>query len=426
MNGINSLDNPTINGLRSLALDQLDTGHINTESLYLENIETNDIVIDDALILQSGASILANSKTISDIELSYLDNTSENIESRFIVNEGNISQNTYDISQNTYNISQNTYDISQNTYDISQNTYNIQQNAYDISQNINDISQNTYNISQNTYDISQNTYDISQNTYDISQNTYDISQNAYDISIIENNLADIDLDVASVETDIATLENKTQHMNASIGQTEFLTGLTYINSIICTGSLILQSTIPITFSGLGVQYQPFTNALYDKLYNMTTPSIDNTNFTIGSNILLDLSASLSLIWYGSSSYTFSQNAYFDYPVPGFFTDSYKFKAGKYTMSILFSFSNLNQIQRITSDLTIYGTTTGTLNIVRQGYYYDAAFSTILNCYYSISSIIFEIENDDDGYFDLTTTYHFKPNSGCEFKGQFFIQRHSVT
>ena len=97
MNGVNTLDTPTINGLRSLALDQLDSSQINTESLYLANIETNDVTIDDALILENGAVILTNGQTITDAELSYLDGTSSNIESRFITDESNISQNATDI-----------------------------------------------------------------------------------------------------------------------------------------------------------------------------------------------------------------------------------------------------------------------------------------------------------------------------------------
>ena len=97
MNGINSLDNPTINGLRSLALDELNSSHINTESLYLANIETNDVTIDDALILENGAVIFTNGQTITDTELSYLDGTSSNIESRFITDESNISQYATDI-----------------------------------------------------------------------------------------------------------------------------------------------------------------------------------------------------------------------------------------------------------------------------------------------------------------------------------------
>ena len=80
----------------------MDSSHINTESLYLANIETNDVTIDDALILE-------NSQTITDTELSYLDGTSSNIESRFITDETNISQNVKDIfaleEKKTQNIS---------------------------------------------------------------------------------------------------------------------------------------------------------------------------------------------------------------------------------------------------------------------------------------------------------------------------------
>ena len=78
MNGINTLTNPTINGLRSLALDELSTYQLNTTDLnanniYLENIETNDITVDNEIIMNNGAVIISNGTTISDLEISYLD-----------------------------------------------------------------------------------------------------------------------------------------------------------------------------------------------------------------------------------------------------------------------------------------------------------------------------------------------------------------
>jgi hypothetical protein len=106
MNGINELQYPTLNGLKSLTLDSL-----TADNIYLENIETNIETIDEALILNAGAYIAAYGIDISDEEISYLSGATENIPSQINTNGGNITTNAGNITTNAGNITTNKSNI---------------------------------------------------------------------------------------------------------------------------------------------------------------------------------------------------------------------------------------------------------------------------------------------------------------------------
>jgi hypothetical protein len=98
MNGLNRLDQPTINGLQSLELDTLTTTTINSDLLRITNVEGNIVTVDNQLILLSGSSVLAAGLEIQPSEISYLDGCTQNIESRFVADETLIGTNTSGIS----------------------------------------------------------------------------------------------------------------------------------------------------------------------------------------------------------------------------------------------------------------------------------------------------------------------------------------
>ena len=85
-------------------------------SLYLSYIETSD-----TLILYNGSKITANGQTITDVETSYLEGLSANIETQFTVAEGITAQNTSDIAQNTNDMS-TLEDKTQNITAVSEET----------------------------------------------------------------------------------------------------------------------------------------------------------------------------------------------------------------------------------------------------------------------------------------------------------------
>ena len=248
MNGINSLDNPTINGLRSLALDELNSSHINTESLYLANIETNDVTIDDALILENGAVIFTNGQTITDTELSYLDGTSSNIESRFITDESNISQNATDILA---------------------------------------LEGKTQNISAIAGTTTVNGTIVLSPGSDISANNVSISDT--EISYLNGVSSNIQIQINSVvdySSEITTLENKTAYIASASGN------ITEFDNAILLDEIYFNAGGFIDFIDDTRQYSAFTNAHKQKLDDTTlinssnkldaqligTGVVDNTEF----------------------------------------------------------------------------------------------------------------------------------------------------
>jgi hypothetical protein len=87
MQGINDLGYPTINGLKTLNLDELDTTILNANTIdgniiYYNRIEGNEIIVDTKLTLTNTGVIAVGDKFISDIELTYLDGVSSNIQTQ--------------------------------------------------------------------------------------------------------------------------------------------------------------------------------------------------------------------------------------------------------------------------------------------------------------------------------------------------------
>jgi len=241
MNNIQSLEHPTMNGLKSLTLDDLTTGSMTASNLNanymdgdffsIDTIEARDVQVDAELHLTNNGFIIVGKGTASEViitddEIKFLADIRSNIQDQVdLINNDttnlvdDISLNTYNIGVNAINISNNVIDIAQNTTDINQNTTVINQNTTDINQNTTDINQNTTDINQNTTDINQNTIDISQNTTDISQNTTDISQNTYDYNIINTQVNTNVDDIDNINNDLLTVSN------TSIANTNAITNI---------------------------------------------------------------------------------------------------------------------------------------------------------------------------------------------------------
>ncbi len=85
MNNINTLTTGTINGLTDLSLDTLTTTVLNSETIdgniiYYNRIKGNEIIVDTKLTLINTGVISVGNKLISDIELTYLDGVTSNIQ----------------------------------------------------------------------------------------------------------------------------------------------------------------------------------------------------------------------------------------------------------------------------------------------------------------------------------------------------------
>ena len=97
MNQINTLQYPTINGLKSLQLDNLTTDVLNAKNMFLESLEVADIIVDGKLEIGNDAVIETNGLEISNEELSYLDGATSNIQSQLGNLDTRVTQNEDDI-----------------------------------------------------------------------------------------------------------------------------------------------------------------------------------------------------------------------------------------------------------------------------------------------------------------------------------------
>ena len=84
-----SLNYPTITGLKSLELDELSAvdfkaNTIDGDIIYYNKIEGNEIIVDTQLRLTNTGVISVGDKVISDVELTYLDGVSSKIQTQII------------------------------------------------------------------------------------------------------------------------------------------------------------------------------------------------------------------------------------------------------------------------------------------------------------------------------------------------------
>ena len=94
ISNINTLTSASINGLNSLSLDELITTKINSDSIdasqiFYQQIEGIEIIVNTRLTLTNTGVISVGNFEISDIELTYLDGVSSNIQTQI----NNISTN---------------------------------------------------------------------------------------------------------------------------------------------------------------------------------------------------------------------------------------------------------------------------------------------------------------------------------------------
>jgi hypothetical protein len=124
MNNLDQLNYPTVTGLKSLDLDELTATNfsaatIDGDIIYYNRIEGNEILVDTRLTLTSTGVIAVGDKLISDIELTYLDGVTSNIQQQLNSITNNSAAITAlqisDTSQNINISALQTSDTAQNT-----------------------------------------------------------------------------------------------------------------------------------------------------------------------------------------------------------------------------------------------------------------------------------------------------------------------
>ena len=239
-NGLETIISPTINGLKSLNLDTLDvdtlqSNNIDGDFFSINTIETSKLKIDDELDLTSTGFITIGNGTpeevtISDIEISYLDGLTSNIQTQINNSTVDVSQLRIDLTeaQDDINDNQSLLGIQGATIDdlyvktILQSASSIDQKTTfsgklilsslsDLDVGV-DLQAATTNIGILTTQQSTNTSAISNNTSSISTNTTNISSN---LSKINTNTSNI----SSLSTQQTTNTSNIQTNTLSIGQT---------------------------------------------------------------------------------------------------------------------------------------------------------------------------------------------------------------
>ena len=138
--GIDTLTYPTINGLKSLNLDELNSILITSEDIVSNNIdgkyfsidliEANNVQVDSELNLTNSGFIIvgkgsASEVIITDNEIKYLEGMNSNIQNQINVIDDNIYNDEITINDNTNRISVNENNIISNTNRITTNENDI-------------------------------------------------------------------------------------------------------------------------------------------------------------------------------------------------------------------------------------------------------------------------------------------------------------
>ena len=210
--GTNQLTQPTINGLSNLELtdlkaDNLNADNINGDFFSIQKIETSKLKIDDELDLTSTGFITIGNGTpeevtITDIEVSYLDGLTSNIQTQINNTSTDTSQLRIDLTEaeDDINANQSLLGLQGATIDdlyvktILQSASSIEQKTtfsgkliLSSLSNLDvgvDIQANTANVGILTSQQSTNTSAISTNTSNIANNLTKINTNTTNIDII--------------------------------------------------------------------------------------------------------------------------------------------------------------------------------------------------------------------------------------------------
>jgi len=109
ISNISTLTQGTINGLNSLYLDELTTNTFTSETMngdlfYIDKVEAKEVIVDTKLSLTNTGVISVGTKTITDIELTYLDGVRDFIQKQIDNREGQELQLQAQINHHTNQI----------------------------------------------------------------------------------------------------------------------------------------------------------------------------------------------------------------------------------------------------------------------------------------------------------------------------------
>jgi hypothetical protein len=218
-NQINTLTSGTINGLNSLALDELTTtsltaGTMDGDLFFIDRIEANEVIVDTQLRLTNTGVFSVGAVTISDIELTYLDGVSSNIQTQINnINTNNSALTTTVATHTTQIAALQASDTTQNT---TLATHTSQISAI---QTVN--ATQTTDINSLNYAVSGQATTLTTHTTQISAlQTSDTTQNA-NISNLQASDTTQNTNITNLQTAVTNLQSSdtTQNTNISNLQT---------------------------------------------------------------------------------------------------------------------------------------------------------------------------------------------------------------
>jgi hypothetical protein len=240
-----SLNYPTITGLKTLELDELTTeniiaGTIDGNIIYYNRIEGDEIIVDAKLTLTNNGVISVGNVTISDIELTYLDGVSSNIQTQInnintnnaglitTVNQHTTQINALEASDTVQNATLSTHTTQITSLQTSDTTQNATLSTH--TTQINNLNSAVINQSSDIYnlqssDTAQNATLSTHTTQITALQTSDTTQNA----TLSTHTTQITALQTSDTTQNATLSTHTTQINslnyAVSGQTTSITNL---------------------------------------------------------------------------------------------------------------------------------------------------------------------------------------------------------
>jgi microcystin-dependent protein/predicted nuclease with TOPRIM domain len=238
-NQISTLTSGTINGLNSLNLDELNTTTLNAgtmdgELFYIDRIEANEIIVDTNLQLTNTGVISVGNVEISDIELTYLNGVSSNIQTQIdnvnSVNSGLVST----VNDHTTQIASLELDVGNlqtndalqdaDILDLQTTTQNLQSNDVAQDASILDLQTTTQNLQSNDVLQDASILDLQTTTQNLQSN--DVLQDGYILDLQSKTSNITSANATSTNTNKPIYSTAQEGLRITNGNNKFISGHT--------------------------------------------------------------------------------------------------------------------------------------------------------------------------------------------------------
>ncbi len=428
--GYNNLNIPSLNGLQTIKADQVTTTTLTSENIALGNLEVTNIIIDTDLTFQTGSNIIANGATVSDVELSYLDGASSNVQSQ--INAITTDIDTLDTqclnivgTDSVTTTINNDLVLTENLeapgvlFDSSVTPQTDPFRPADKSK----LDDTTLINSSNKLNAALISTGVVTNTeFDYLDG---VTSN---IQTQINTTVNYDSRITDLESDVDTIDLNIQHISGSSTATRFLTGNTEIKDLfISSNSFLLDTGVGIQFSTSGTQVDPFLPA--DKTQLAKLDNVTSTEVGYLDGLAENVQEALDYLTPAFSQYTTTDLLNDDLTDTANYVNSNnewspmgatKLDTGVYIISLMATLDNINQLNKLRCKIRVKDGT----GILLESHYAGTILDNSTNnkqWYYLNTTLHYE-STDTDNYVTVFSDYYFKPNSSCLCSARLQITR----